>query len=554
VASRIQVTQQGVDDLKMRVLSAAEPARIRAGRFNQRSWIVAMAAVLLVGVVVLRFLVVSQTEAVLLLCVVPIALIALAFGSVGGLTVASLCSGIVVLYSIITENRLGFWGYASRIASFYFVGALVGRFVEQRRALEEHHTRWFMMARDLFCTAGFDGYFKSLNPAWERVLGFSTTELKSRPYIEFVHPDDRDRTIAENTRLTTEKLATLVFVNRYRAKDGNYRWIEWTATPVHEEQLIYASARDITDRKQAEEALREAEERFRTAFDEAPIGMALVGLDGRWLEVNDALCALTGYSEDQLLRKNFMEMTYRDDLRADEEHTRRLREGRITNYRTEKRFVHADGRPVWVSFNASLVRLKHRDPLYLITQVEDINERKHLEEELHHLAQHDSLTGLYNRRRFEKELQRQMKYVKRHGGGGAVLLLDLDKFKITNDIYGHAAGDEVLRTVAQVFRQTLRETDVSARLGGDEFALILPETDAPGAERVAEKLVFSVRNKMADGSREVKPSVSVGIAFYEADSELSKDDVLAAADGAMYEAKRAGGDRYFMRGAVGVLH
>jgi hypothetical protein len=98
----------------MRVLSAAEPARIRAGRFNQRSWIVAMAAVLLVGVVVLRFLVVSQTEAVLLLCVVPIALIALAFGSVGGLTVATLCSGIVVLYSIITEHRLGFTNLPTR--------------------------------------------------------------------------------------------------------------------------------------------------------------------------------------------------------------------------------------------------------------------------------------------------------------------------------------------------------------------------------------------------------------------------------------------------------
>jgi diguanylate cyclase (GGDEF)-like protein len=152
------------------------------------------------------------------------------------------------------------------------------------------------------------------------------------------------------------------------------------------------------------------------------------------------------------------------------------------------------------------------------------------------------LTGLYNRRRFEKELQRQIKYLKRHGGGGAVLLLDLDKFKITNDIYGHAAGDEVLQTMAQVFRQTLRETDISARLGTDEFALILPETDVPGAERVAEKLVCSVRNKMADGSREVKPSVSVGIAFYETGSELSKDDVLAAADGALYEAKRAGGD------------
>ncbi|MDQ3661112.1 MAG: PAS domain S-box protein [Actinomycetota bacterium] len=159
---------------------------------SRRAWIVIFAALLLVGIVVLRFVVISPTESVLLLCVVPIALIAMEFGTAGGLIASTLCLGLVLLYSIITGNGLGFVGYLSRAGSFYFVGALIGHFIEQRRALEERHTRWFEMALDLSCTAGFDGYFKSVNPAWEKTFGYTPEEIMSRPFVEFVHPDDRE--------------------------------------------------------------------------------------------------------------------------------------------------------------------------------------------------------------------------------------------------------------------------------------------------------------------------------------------------------------------------
>ncbi|MBI3402454.1 MAG: PAS domain S-box protein [Acidobacteria bacterium] len=130
------------------------------------------------------------------------------------------------------------------------VGAQVGAFIERRR-VEEELDRFFTLSLDLLCVAGFDGYFKRLNPAWERVLGYTSDELLARPYLEFVHPDDRAQTTTEADKLSGGG-QVLAFENRYRAKDGAYRWLEWAAVPYPSEQTIYAAARDITERKDAQ--------------------------------------------------------------------------------------------------------------------------------------------------------------------------------------------------------------------------------------------------------------------------------------------------------------
>jgi PAS domain S-box-containing protein len=134
------------------------------------------------------------------------------------------------------------------------VGAQIGRFMERKRA-EEELDRFFTLSLDLMCVAGFDGYFKRLNPAWERVLGYTIDELLARPYVEFVHPDDRSMTRHEAARVR-EGLNVLAFENRYRHKDGTYRWLEWAAVPYPREQVTYAAARDITERKEATETIQ----------------------------------------------------------------------------------------------------------------------------------------------------------------------------------------------------------------------------------------------------------------------------------------------------------
>jgi diguanylate cyclase (GGDEF)-like protein len=161
--------------------------------------------------------------------------------------------------------------------------------------------------------------------------------------------------------------------------------------------------------------------------------------------------------------------------------------------------------------------------------------------ELRHLADHDALTGLLNRRRFEQELARHLAHVRRYGPEGAVLILDLDGFKPVNDRFGHAAGDRLLTRVAGVLRERLRVTDVLARLGGDEFAILLPRVDRHGAAAVAHSLVQTVRAEAltADASG---VTISVGVIAFDERAPVVPEGVLAAADIAMYDAKAAGGD------------
>jgi PAS domain S-box-containing protein len=133
------------------------------------------------------------------------------------------------------------------------VGEQIGRFLERKRA-EEELDRFFSLSLDLMCVAGFDGYFKRLNPAWQRVLGYTTDELLASPYLDFIHPDDRSPTTREAGKLSGGG-QVIAFENRYRTKDGSYRWLEWAAVPYPNEQVIYAAGRDVTERKDAKDTI-----------------------------------------------------------------------------------------------------------------------------------------------------------------------------------------------------------------------------------------------------------------------------------------------------------
>jgi putative two-component system response regulator len=159
-------------------------------------------------------------------------------------------------WEVTSEADLGAVGVATRLTAYLAVGVLLIRFVNARHALEEDISRHYELSLDLFCTATFDGYFERLNPSWQRVLGWTEADLRSLPFVEFVHPDDRERTAAETARLVEEDGTTVSFRNRYRTGDGDYRWLEWTSRAVPSEGRIYSTARDITVQKQTEEALQ----------------------------------------------------------------------------------------------------------------------------------------------------------------------------------------------------------------------------------------------------------------------------------------------------------
>lgn len=202
------------------------------------------------------------------LFVVPIALCAIEFGVVGGLG-AGLLGVALVFASDLTQPdaNLEAIGYISRAVTFLFVGGLLGRFVAARRALEGKIARSESLSLDLMATASFDGYFKRLNQAWERTLGWSLDELYSRPLVDFVHPDDRERSLAEIAKVAGGMNA-LSFRNRYRARDGSYRWLEWNAQVDTEQALLHANARDVTVLQQAEEALQRHSDELEHLVDE----------------------------------------------------------------------------------------------------------------------------------------------------------------------------------------------------------------------------------------------------------------------------------------------
>ncbi len=205
---------------------------------------------------------------------------------------------------------------------------------------------------------------------------------------------------------------------------------------------------------------------FEEVFEHAPIGTALLDSDGRWLLVNRALCEITGYTADELVGKRLDGIVHPDDADNDLDQRQRLLAGEIPAFQVEKRYFDASGEIVSALMAVSLVRDRDGGPLHYIAQLQDISERKRLEEHLRHLADHDPLTGLRNRRLFEHDLRLQVARSHRYGEIAGLMVIDLDDFKSINDTFGHKVGDDTLRAVARALRRRLRQSDLIARLGG----------------------------------------------------------------------------------------
>jgi diguanylate cyclase (GGDEF)-like protein/PAS domain S-box-containing protein len=337
-----------------------------------------------------------------------------------------------------------------------------------------------------------------------------------------------------------------------RRRDGSEFPAEISLSPLQGQEglLVIAAVRDISERKEAARALAESEERFRRSFERSAIGMVLVDLEdgrpGRVLAANGAFAAISGYSSEQLREMAPTALANQLELPGALEELDDLVARRIDFARREMRLVAAGGDQVRASITSSLVHEPDGRPAHLVVQVQDISERKHFEGQLQYLADHDALTGLFNRRRFEEELERELATAERFETGGAVLVLDLDHFKLVNDSLGHAAGDELISTVSQILRQRLRSSDVLGRMGGDEFAVVLPRVDRGEACQMGQLLLEEIREeaRVSGASGRKRVTASIGISLFDgARGEMSAQELLSEADVAMYDAKEAGRDR-----------
>ena len=279
----------------------------------------------------------------------------------------------------------------------------------------------------------------------------------------------------------------------------------------------------------------------RGTFDNAAIGMAVVSVDGSWLQVNDALCKLLGYSEQELRATSFQKLTHPDDLRHVQSYIQRVLEGYISSHEQEKRYVHEHGHSVWVQWHVSLLKDSETGTKRLFFQVQDISDRKKAEEKL----TLDVLTGLPNRARFYDLLKLRVARQERDSDRQcAVLLLDVDRFKLVNDSLGNASADQLLVQIAQRVKTCMRQGDVLARVGGDEFAVLL---DDVSGEEEASSVATRIQQALAISfnllGQEVYTTLSIGIAL-GSDYADRVSDMLRDAETAMHRAKACGKARH----------
>jgi diguanylate cyclase (GGDEF)-like protein/PAS domain S-box-containing protein len=274
-------------------------------------------------------------------------------------------------------------------------------------------------------------------------------------------------------------------------------------------------------------------------FDNAAIGMAVVSTDGSWLQVNEALCKLLGYSEQELRAMSFQRLTHPEDLRHVQSYIQRVLEGYIQSHEQEKRYIHEQGHAVWVQWHVSLLKDSETGTKRLFFQVQDISDRKKAEEKL----TQDTLTGLPNRARFYDLLKLRVSR-NQPNRQCAVLLLDVDRFKLVNDSLGNASADQLLIQIAHRVKTCMRQGDVLARVGGDEFAVLL---DDVSGEDEASSVAVRIQQAMAISfnlmGEEVYTTLSIGIALSSDNSEQASD-ILRDAETAMHTAKARGKARY----------
>ena len=294
--------------------------------------------------------------------------------------------------------------------------------------------------------------------------------------------------------------------------------------------------------ERADAARAAAEAPLRLALQTTPIGAAILDLDGRFVEVNDAMCQIFGIDAATLATMTSWDVSHPDEVAADRERFARLVRGETATTVTEERYVRADGDICWLLVARALVRDDSDAAAYVISQAQDITDAKRIQDRLVHQASHDQLTGLPNRVLLLDRLHHALARSARTGYSVALMFCDLDHFKVINDSLGHEAGDRVLLTVADRMTSAVRTSDTVARVGGDEFVVLAEDIDLAYAAALANRIRLGVRQPLDVNHRQLLPTVSVGVALGEGARGIGAGDLLRDADYALYRAKERGRD------------
>jgi diguanylate cyclase (GGDEF)-like protein/PAS domain S-box-containing protein len=303
--------------------------------------------------------------------------------------------------------------------------------------------------------------------------------------------------------------------------------------------------RDITEKKIAEEALRQSEEQFRQFFEHGPEYCYIISPNLEIIDINNAALKALGYKKEQLIGKPVEVIYAAESLQKLKKCLTSLRKNGGSKDE-EMTILTNEGNERSVLLSASAVKNKTGKLLYSIAMHRDITERKHMEEQLQYMATHDILTGLPNRVLLQDRLSVAIAQATRFRKLLAVMMLDLDKFKIINDKMGHAMGDKLLKLVGERLSNLQRKGDTIARIGGDEFLIVALEiTDIPDSSKIGRKILDGFKKPFVIDTNEIYITPSIGIAIFPYDG-LNIDTLFINADTAMYKAKECGGNKYLL--------
>ena len=501
--------------------------------------------------------------------------------------------GEAVEYEMVRENQT--MGKRHLLVRYYPARSASGRVnrvvsvikdITAVKRAEEDRERLFRLSIDPICVADFNGYFKDLNSAWTRILGWSKEELLSIPWFSFVHPDDAAATEAVGRKLTAGE-SVQDFRNRYVGKDGRICWLEWNAIPDVQEGLIYAVARDVTDQIKSQEKIKLNEERLQSLLKLSQMSAVSDGKIRAYAleEIVRLTRSKAGYlhfvnEETQSLELVAWSKDVRQACRADRSRHYALDKAGVwaDSVRLRRPVIHNDfqnvpdkkGMPaghfpihrhmsVPVMDNGRIVAVAgvgNKETDYnesdvnqltlFMTSMWSIIKQKRAQQILKKYSMEDGLTGLANRRRFDAALENEWQRAMRTQKPLALIMIDIDYFKGFNDIYGHQAGDDCLKKVAACLRKNVRRAgDLVARYGGEEFVVVLPDTDLAGGREVAETMHRTVRDmklrhKGARGRDYL--TISAGVASGIPRRGRGAAELLEKADRALYRAKGAGRD------------
>jgi diguanylate cyclase (GGDEF)-like protein/PAS domain S-box-containing protein len=424
---------------------------------------------------------------------------------------------------------------------------------QAREALRESESLFRLLAENLtdkIARMDMNGKFLYVSPSVDALLGYKPEELVGTMPFEMVHLEDQPILMQAYAKVIASPGKTEIMTYRMRHSSGKYIWFETTARVVpgqtFEKSEIHSVSRDVSARVAAQEALRHAEARYRSIFENAVEGIFQTTADGTYVAANPSLARIYGYESTDELKSSLVDIgsqLYLDPKRRLTFVTEMEQNGAVANFEAQIR--RKDGEIIWISENARAVHNDSGALLYYEGTVEDITARKNAEEQLLHDALHDKLTGLANRALFMDRMEQAFGRLKRHPEAlFAVLFLDFDRFKNVNDSLGHMAGDQLLIAVSSRLKRCLRPGDTVARQGGDEFAILLEDVgDVAGATLVAERIQEEMSLPFRIVGQEVFSSASIGIAI--ANSEYERpEDLLRDADMAMYRAKALGKARH----------